>query len=329
MSFRQGFSAFLKRTHLRGQAKHKHDKNMDDKDMQALAELNKEKRQAGLPETPAPEKETKEEEVEVKEEEETPNQDEETEEEEEEEPAKENPQPKTPPKRRIPQEVYDVQRAKWKAKLDAEREARRELLDKLTERTVEKEKPLTKEETEDEIQKFADENGMDVSVVEKLLNLSKKGFEKQFAPQLEALTKAGEATKKQAEIEQFETQWKEVASSLKESYPNASAKQLEEAKKIIDQMAHTEEHKNHSLDYIAFKAKADLEPVLFSPKKKGLESKETSFQVPDEEAKGSKPLGKNPSLSEIRDREKWLQEQSEFDHSTLEIIGEDGQPTRF
>lgn len=78
---------------------------------------------------------------------------------------------------------------------------------------------------------------------------------------------------KQAEESYFRTEWDKFVPSLKKEYPNATDAQLAQAYQAMDIIAHAPRFaKIPDLEYIFQKTRSDFASILFSPKKKSLET---------------------------------------------------------
>jgi hypothetical protein len=152
-----------------------------------------------------------------------------------------------------------------------------EMKQKLAEATTQKEV----DSITDEIEAIAKEANADPKVIQKIVDLARKGKESKVEegeePDEEADDEDDTDTQvvidPKAEAEYFDKEWSEVLPSLKEKYPDASESQLKEAKKLIDKDSHTLANKDKEIDYVVWKNTKALDTLLASPKKRGLEAR--------------------------------------------------------
>jgi len=75
------------------------------------------------------------------------------------------------------------------------------------------------------------------------------------------------------EKQAFDSEFESVLPQLKKDFSTASDEELKSIKTKLDEISHSKEFHDKSLDYVIFKNKKDLSDLV-SPRKKGLESKE-------------------------------------------------------
>ncbi len=164
------------------------------------------------------------------------------------------------------------------------------------------------EETSPEVRAIAEElgkKGFDTNGVEELisavLTLTKKEkavLPKDIQDKLKILDdiKAKEELSKSAEADAmaFNKEWDELLPNLMKEYPNADKKLLDEAKVLLDKIAHSEKGgvrindktiKGYPLDFIIYQNKKDFDNLLKVAKKgKNIESSNKEFVDVDDES---------------------------------------------
>lgn len=220
-------------------------------------------------------------------------------------------QPEEQPKRRS---VYDdlkderVKRQDAETRLAAEAQARADLQTKFDALSQARPGEETKE-AERDIRKFAEEKGADPELVEAILVEARKGLP-QIDPALTERLERFEAWEKQnaetVEKQRFENEFRATVPNIKEHFPTISDAELTTMESKLDELAHSKEWHDKSLDYIVFKNKSDL-AALVSPKKRGME--DTRRQDVDFSSAEFDP---NADLSKMSPeaREKWYEEYS-------------------
>lgn len=137
--------------------------------------------------------------------------------------------------------------------------------------------PEKKEEALDELEEFAKEIGADPAAIKKMKKLFLKDYNPQSDESLEkdlADFKTWKAqNQKSIEKQAFDDEFSSILPQLKSEYPNASDEEMKSMRSKIDEIAHSKEFHNQTLDYIVFKNKEELS-ALVSPKKRGMETKE-------------------------------------------------------
>lgn len=160
----------------------------------------------------------------------------------------------------IPIPKYKAEKAQWseeKVKLQGQIDEMQKQL-----------KGMSKEETDDVIEKWAEENDVSIDQAKGLVDLIKKstGID-DIAKHVEALKTK---TDDDADAQAFNNEWGEVVPEIQKEFPNASKGAIRRAQQLMDQMAHTPRYADKDLDYILFKEKKQFTEVLNSkPPKKG------------------------------------------------------------
>jgi len=215
-----------------------------------------------------------------------------------EEPAKEDPKedkegkkeetdPKEDDKSTLPDQkefktrsIYDEYKDK-KSELKSEKERRKvaekEVLD-LKEKLAKADTPEEKQEALDDIEEFAKEIGADPEAIKKMQKVFLKGVktnepDESLKKDLEEFKSWKEQNKEVVEKQAFNSEFESVLPQLKKDFPKASDDELKSIKTKLDEISHSKDFHDKSLDYVIFKNKKDLSDLV-SPKKKGLESKE-------------------------------------------------------
>lgn len=178
--------------------------------------------------------------------------------------------------------IYDEYKDK-KSELKSEKELRQKFED---ENTTLKEKlgalenadtPQEKQEALNDIDEFAEEIGADPTAIRKMQTIFLKSIKPTTDGNLQKDLADFKEWKTQnqsvMETQQFETEFKSVLPQIKSDFPKATDKELEAVKKSLDDISHSKEYHDKSLDYIVFKNKETLS-ALISPKKRGMETKE-------------------------------------------------------
>lgn len=196
------------------------------------------------------------------------------------EPEKTEPEePKEPlqtePKEDRKRSIYDEYKEK-KAELKSERELREQAERERDEWKAKAEAvkdattPEEKKEAMDDFEAFAQKINADPATIREMYELFSKDLKK---PTLtEADQKALEDARQLREEKLFNEEFDSMLPSLKEQFPSISDDEIKAIKKELDNISHSKEWHDKSLDYIAFKHKDQL-AKLVSPKKRGLEPK--------------------------------------------------------
>lgn len=242
------------------------------------------------------------------------------------EPSKEEPEaPKDElPEPREKRSIYDEYKDK-KVELKSEREAReqaereRDELKAKLEEISKASTPADKQEAEEDAIAYAKKVGADPDLVQRIIADARKGFE----PQATGLSDADRALLEEArlakEAQMFEAEFKTVTPTLKEFFPTATEAEIEAIKKELDDISHTKDWADKSLDYIVFKQKDKL-ATFVSPKKRGIEPKAPKDAPPSES-----DFDPTADLSKMtpEQREAWYAKYQEIGKS--EGLASDGQ----
>ena len=87
----------------------------------------------------------------------------------------------------------------------------------------------------------------------------------------------------QAEQSHFDGEWTKLVPEIQKQFPNASANELAEAKKVMDELSHTKEFHDKDLDYVLFKNQSKFSTILKLAKgKKAGESPAREVEVQEE-----------------------------------------------
>jgi len=200
---------------------------------------------------------------------------EESEEDESEEEAPLTDEPKKERKRSIYDEYKDTKRD-----LKSEKAAREELsaqLDAYREKYGDLSADATPEERQealDEIGAFAQKIGADPATIREMRSLFLKdaGVPADIVEDIKEFKTWKEKNQEVLEKQQFEQEFKEVVPTIRELFPTVSQDELDIVKEKIDELAHSKDWHDRDLDYIVFKNKAALAPLI-SPRKRGMENK--------------------------------------------------------
>lgn len=141
---------------------------------------------------------------------------------------------------------------------------------------------------ESEAEKLSEELGLDAPGLAKVLKtavqLAKKELggqiPKELKDKLEVIetlqsksAKDDEERADQAEVDHFNGEWDSLVPSLRKQFPNATDSMLEEAKKVMDETAHSKKYHSYDLDYVLFKEGQKFETLLkVAPGKKSGET---------------------------------------------------------
>ena len=243
-------------------------------------------------------------ELEEKKEEETPEPQPEApkEEEKEEEAPLQDESPKVERKRSI----YDEYKEK-KAELKSEREQReaaeREASEWRTryEALTNASTPEERQEAQDDIDAFAREINADPDALRRMRELFLKDVKPAIDPSLSKDLEEFKAWKRTnaelVEKQMFEEEFRSVTPTLKELLPGANDEEMQEVRKELYRLSHTQEYHDKDLAYIAWKHRTELS-ALISPKKRGMESRGIT-----EASEESFDFNPNPDFSRMTDAE--------------------------
>lgn len=133
-----------------------------------------------------------------------------------------------------------------------------------------------KDEALDEFEEFAKKIGGDPAAIREMRDLFLKGIKPDESTQKDLLEFKEWKKEHQKEIDDanFEREFTSSEDALKELFPNAKDSEMKEIKTEMKKLAHSKDWNDKPLDYIAFKNKTTL-GALISPRKKGLETRET------------------------------------------------------
>lgn len=170
-------------------------------------------------------------------------------------------------------------------------------LERLAEKPTDKKEEVAIDAVDDAIEslaKKAEAKGSDPDFIRELgktlkasilSEVKKSGAElsPEIKEKLKMLDELQVTTKKTKEEEHFKQEWSELIPSIKKSFPSMSDAMLEEAKVLMDKLAHSEQFHKYPLDYILFKKSKDFETLLkTAPKKRGAETSRT-ITTPEED----------------------------------------------
>lgn len=165
----------------------------------------------------------------------------------------ENKELKTPrPEAFIPMPKYLDEKKDWKKTETALAEANAKIAE-LTKLSEQKD-GLQKDE---DIEAFMDKTGFGREVVDGLLALAEKRV---LTPELKEALKKAEVITKEAELDTaFSSEFqKDGEPALKTYFPEVTEDQLAKAKTFLDQVSHTKEFSDKTLDYVIFKHKTEI-----------------------------------------------------------------------
>lgn len=205
-----------------------------------------------------------------------------------EEAPKEQPKEETP-KEELPKQeefkkrsIYDEYKDK-KSELKSEKDLREKFE---TENTELKEKlealenadtPKEKQDALDDIDELAKEINADPEAIRKLQTVLMKGVkptnDEALQKDLDDFKSWKTQNQKLMETQQFDKEFETVLPQIKSDFPKATDEELKTIKQSLDEVSHSKEYHDKSLDYVVFKEKETL-TALISPKKKGMETKE-------------------------------------------------------
>lgn len=138
--------------------------------------------------------------------------------------------------------------------------------------------PEEQQDAKDELEKFAEEINADPKAIKRMRELFLKDLKTQadvpedVKKDLEEFKAWKQQNSQVIEQQMFEKEFKSVLPTLREMFPTLSDEESEVVKKKVDELAHSKEWHDKSLDYVVFKNKQILEKFV-SPRKAGMESK--------------------------------------------------------
>ena len=199
------------------------------------------------------------------EEEESDDDEEKDEEDDEDEENKKNRQER--PERYIPIPKYKEEKTKRQEAETKLEEAKKKITDL---EKISKSKPGSKVENE-KFKSFSKKYDIDEKALPELVEMIR---EEVFTPEIqEKLSLAEKNANELTDQGHFNTEWEGCLSDLKKEFPDANKKQLDQARKLMDQLAHTKKYHQADLDYVFFKNKSEFSDILSEIQgKKGVES---------------------------------------------------------
>ena len=176
------------------------------------------------------------------------------------------------PKKFIPLPKYQEEKKAWQEDKKNLDEAKKTIEDlkKIND------KDQTKAEEDEELKALADEFDTPIKFVQDLMGILKKGQKIEPETIVEKKDAEEEPANKEATqdqiVENFGKEFDAFTPELKKRYPDASPEQLEEARKAMDEFAHSEEYSNYKLGDITKLNKKDFDDILgTSPNNPGVE----------------------------------------------------------
>jgi hypothetical protein len=221
--------------------------------------------------------------------------------------------PKEPPK---PRSIYDDLKDK-KKEVKTERELR-------VEAERQRDELQQKQDAQDELDVFAAEIGADPVAIKKMRDLFLKGYQPEgnnsiSKEDFDAFKTWQADHAKTVEKQVFEEEFAAVTPTIKEMFPKATDEELGAIKIKLDELGHTKEWHDKSLDYVVFKNKDTL-AALVSPKKRGMEPKERK-----DFDENSFEFDPNADLSKMTMKQRELWEEHYHKATKSESLAEDGQ----
>jgi hypothetical protein len=215
------------------------------------------------------------------------------------------------PKEQKKRSIYDKLKS-TKSDLRSERELReqaereRDDFKRLLEERANAATPQERQEAQDELDAYAQEIGADAQALKRMKALFLKdvpqaSLSDEDRAAIEEIRQFKAQNQKVMEKQLFEEEFRSTVPTLKDMFPSASDEELDAMKGKLDELAHTKDFHDKSLDYVAFKHRTQLEQLV-SPKKRGLEPR--SRQEATEESFDFDP---NADLSKMTPKqlEKW------------------------
>lgn len=133
-----------------------------------------------------------------------------------------------------------------------------------------------------ELDKFATDNNLNdesKKMIAGLASVLEKQIEAKYKPLQDQVSKRDEQEFWRKDAQIFDTNWQATEKELNSLYPNATATQKAEAKKLMDDYAHSEDygyvegkHDPYSQSYIMYEKADEFDAILNSPKKKSFDS---------------------------------------------------------
>lgn len=138
-------------------------------------------------------------------------------------------------------------------------------------------------EAEEAIASVAKELNLDETALKRISDAIITDAQRKLGIDPETLKAAQESQRAQEEVKYFNSEWENIEPGLMKEYGNVEPKQLEKAKAKMYEISHTKEFHDKDLDYVLFKNRETFKEMLYSPKKKSLESGSLRDEVDVEE----------------------------------------------
>jgi hypothetical protein len=187
------------------------------------------------------------------------------------EPVKQEPEPKKDPVERpqrfIPIPKYKEEKKTWEDRaLKAEQE-RDEALKKKAELEAIAATTQSKDEEEEAITKFCEENDMEVGAVKGLMKLLNKGesIDKKDIDNAAVVPVKPDEIKAPSQediVASFNKEFESFTPDIKKIYPDANEEQIKEAQKVMDEFAHSPSFNRYPLSHILAIKKGDFDLIF-------------------------------------------------------------------
>lgn len=173
--------------------------------------------------------------------------------------------------RHIPIGKYTSEKNEWKTQMGAKETEIADLKTQL-EKGAGSGQPA--EKTAEEINKWAEDNNFAPDAVQQLVGILKKELKIELPKeQLEKLDQASAAAAQQQDVVNFNKEFDdEVTPLIEKEFPNASKEKVQEVKKDLDDLSHTEGNESTLLRHLFHDNKDRYSDTLKPPKKKSAES---------------------------------------------------------
>jgi hypothetical protein len=195
------------------------------------------------------------------------------------------------------------------------------------------EKQEAKEAVDEALSAIAERRGLDseglaeiAGALEKKIidSLEKSGKFKNDLPEdvkekMKALDQLQEKMRIEEEATHFDKEWNSILPTLQKQYPNASASELAEAKKVMDELSHSKDFHKYELDYVLFKNGSKFDALLKVVKGKKSaegESKQIKESSDDEEDIDLDPENMTPEKMKAYNKRKYAGQSDK-----IEIMG--------
>jgi len=171
------------------------------------------------------------------------------------------------PERYIPIPKYKEEKIKRQEAETKLEEANKKITDL---EKISKSKPGSKAENE-KFKSFSKKYDIDEKALPELVEMIR---EEVFTPEIqEKLSLAEKSAAELTDQSHFVKEWDGYLSEIKKEFPDANKKQLDQAKKLMDQLAHTKKFHQNDIDYVFFKNKSEFSDILSEIQgKKGFEA---------------------------------------------------------